>query len=397
VTLQILGKSENETLEFKGRDALKEPLKIGRGVVAFLNAKGGDVWVGIREEEGKAVVVEGIDEPETARRMLRDHLVDTIEPSPGDEEVTIEVQPAGNKGVLRVRANPREGRKPYCQRKNEGRFFFVRIADRVRTLTREELNEMFARTAGRNRDRELASQAEVRRERERLLQKEREQLLLRQEGLIWVRVLPVSKIDLATLSFAGIKPLFSDPRLTGNRLSGWNCIDTHAPLKPGKGRIVVAERGGRRTEIEEDGGVAFTAPISALYWKGPERQIWPYILLELPISVFRLASTLYAKARPSEATEILGDMALTQVRGWSLRPYSVRSSGYVLSTEGRTYEEEADLIWDEPVVCSLDEVRDEPDRCGFRLVRRVYQAFGYDEEKVPSEFDRESGRLVLPE
>lgn len=39
----------------------------------------------------------------------------------------------------------------------------------------------------------------------------------------------------------------------------------------------------------------------------------------------------------------------------------------------------------------------EPDRCGFRLVRRVYRAFGLRESDIPSEFDRRVGRLILPE
>jgi hypothetical protein len=75
----------------------------------------------------------------------------------------------------------------------------------------------------------------------------------------------------------------------------------------------------------------------------------------------------------------------------------VRSSGFALAAQGNSYDDEPDLIWDEPLLFTLREVRDEPDRCGFRLVRRVYQAFGYDEEKVPSEFDRKAGRLILPE
>jgi hypothetical protein len=56
-----------------------------------------------------------------------------------------------------------------------------------------------------------------------------------------------------------------------------------------------------------------------------------------------------------------------------------------------------DLAWEDPLVFSLQEVIEEPDRCGFRLVRRVYEAFGFYEDAIPKEFDRKTGRLVLPE
>jgi len=37
----------------------------------------------------------------------------------------------------------------------------------------------------------------------------------------------------------------------------------------------------------------------------------------------------------------------------------------------------------------------EPDRCAFRLIRRVYEGFGHREDAIPAEFDRASGQLLL--
>ena len=76
-----LGRKEDFHLELKGRDALDDPEKIAREVVAFLNAEGGDVWVGLGEEAGRAVKVEPIPDPEREQRRLVDYLIETIEPS----------------------------------------------------------------------------------------------------------------------------------------------------------------------------------------------------------------------------------------------------------------------------------------------------------------------------
>lgn len=54
-----------------------------------------------------------------------------------------------------------------------------------------------------------------------------------------------------------------------------------------------------------------------------------------------------------------------------------------------------DMLLHQPHPFSVRELVDEPDRCAFRIVREVYQAFGYTEDKIPAEFDRETGRLEL--
>jgi hypothetical protein len=52
---------------------------------------------------------------------------------------------------------------------------------------------------------------------------------------------------------------------------------------------------------------------------------------------------------------------------------------------------ESPLIFRFSEICALD------DRCGYRRVERVYEAFGYRRDAIPKEFDSASGRLVLPE
>ncbi len=64
----------------------------------------------------------------------------------------------------------------------------------------------------------------------------------------------------------------------------------------------------------------------------------------------------------------------------------------------RPYNAAADLtLPGAPFELSFREVRNQPDRCGFRIGRQIYAELGFREEEIPREYDRESGRLVLPE
>jgi len=55
------------------------------------------------------------------------------------------------------------------------------------------------------------------------------------------------------------------------------------------------------------------------------------------------------------------------------------------------------LLLTQPLIFQFEEMDTEPDRCGYRLVEQVYEAFGLRREDIPKLFDLETGRLVLPE
>jgi hypothetical protein len=90
---------------------------------------------------------------------------------------------------------------------------------------------------------------------------------------------------------------------------------------------------------------------------------------------------------------VAADLALFGIGGWGLRGGTPEDD--FLTNRPRRLEE-PDLIW-EPMVFSFREIEEEPDRCGFRLVRRVYHAFGWREEDMPRQYNTETGRLILPE
>ena len=138
-----LGRKEDLHLEFTSADALRRPELIGREVAAMLNAEGGEVWVGFRDQEGTAVELEGVANPGREADALLGSLIDRLEPSPLPEEVRVEPVPLDQGlAVLRIRVDPRPERRPYALIRSGGRHFQVRVGSRIRPLARQEIRDL---------------------------------------------------------------------------------------------------------------------------------------------------------------------------------------------------------------------------------------------------------------
>jgi hypothetical protein len=95
---------------------------------------------------------------------------------------------------------------------------------------------------------------------------------------------------------------------------------------------------------------------------------------------------------------VLADLSLFGLRGWKLRPGSPRflGPGVVWDFSEGVVFEERDLLLQQPLVFTWREVRETPDRCGFRLMQALYREFGYGDEALPMDlFDPRSGRFRL--
>lgn len=396
-----LGEKEHFKLEFKGAEALKRPEKIAREVAAMLNSKGGDVWVGLREEAGRAVAVEAIAEPDRERRRLLDFLVDTIEPRPSQEEVNIQVIPAEKGGLLLVEVKPNSSRRPYAWIRESGRHYLLRLDDRIRPMDREEIRTSFE-ALGRNAGKEDLERAE-----QGLWGELNSALQATPEGF-WLRLIPVPKLAL-DLDELDMSDLLLEPARTGNRRVGQNFLLAAASgggPRRGQSCLKIGKEGVYELSIKEDGGLLFVSPLRAFHAghePGAEKPLWWEALFEFPVSIFRLLATmlreeaLWSRA-PSQDTVFLASLAFFGLNGWSLRPESPGSLdwwGYLMR-EPMIFESR-DLVFEEPIQFSYAEVLNEPDKCGFRLVRKVYRAFGYRADQMPREFDQTVGRLVLPQ
>lgn len=392
---EILGRREDHRLEFKSAGVLAGDLEsVAREVVGMLNAEGGEIWIGVEDEEDVAVGINPVADPAREKRRLLDYLLETVDPAPLTEEVRIEARPAeADPAVLVVHAQPSQsrGRQPFAYRKKGGWHFLRRVHARNHPMSREEI---FRTRVTRSTDEFV--QAAI----QDLVAARQEFRDSGSEGL-WLALTPVRNLRL-DLQDPLFDRLANDPLVSGNRHSGWHFARSTHAARPRLAKDSV--RWGVWTdtpgsalswvEVGETGSLRFWVALRRLYRKGEEREIWPLILLEYPISAFRIAREIY-RGHLDPEDRVVANVALFGVSGWKLRGGTPGDVSFYDADELRT-QSEPDLLWD-PEVLDFREIDETPDRCGFRLVRRVYQAYGLPETAIPRQFDRDTGKLLLPE
>lgn len=384
----IVGRKESLSLEFKDRDVLGKPATVGREVVGMLNARGGAILIGVMDRDGQAGAIQPLDDADTAERNLLNHLVDTIEPSPRGTEVVVETcEVSGSGRILRVRVKPEPRRQPYAQLKSSGgRYYYIRIGDRNRSMTREELAEAWCETEVEEKAEEDA--------RSQMLG-EREKLRKRSKETFWLCILPVDELAVDIQS-QRVSELLRDASLTGNRPTGWVFANPYREPELKKGRIVQGVPDGIEASVHRSGKITLSAPLASFQWQGQERELYPYALLEFPTSAFRLAAQVYSAKLVPEA-RVLADLALFGLEGWTLRPYSPSVHGHrIHSMQHDTwpFEEGRDFV-DRPISFGCRELCEEPDWCSYRLIKRIYEAYGHPEELIPREFDQQTRKLLI--
>jgi hypothetical protein len=202
----LLGKREDGHLEFKDAEVLRRPVNVAREVVGFLNADGGDVWIGVKEgEQGQAAELQPLPNPEAARRSIFDHLVGVIEPSFSQDEVAVTC--VG--GLVRV-AVSKGAHPPYAVR-DGGRRFLIRVDDRLNEMTREQIRDAFTKETG-DAGRDLSALKVDLRERLKVDALKRDQL--------WLGLVPTERLTI-DFSDESTKKLFwtwfTDPKATWAR------------------------------------------------------------------------------------------------------------------------------------------------------------------------------------
>lgn len=386
---ELIGKREGATLEFKSAAALQQPQRIGREVVAMLNARGGSILVGVAEQQGEARSIDPIPDAERAQRRLLDHLVDTIEPTPTESEVAVEAVETDGGTVLRVRVRPEAAKSPYAQVAGNSRTFVVRTGDRVVRMSREDLRSRF-RDQGAAADPIDATKGTL----DQQLERKARSL----SDVLWICVQPTAELDL-DLNDPELELLLREPARTGNRETGWNFTWASERVRRHGRRISFGRSGDRMLELQRSGTIELSVPLPRLFWgrnvppaAKSDREIHPWALCEYATSVLRLAGRLYAGVR--DDIDVVIVLALLGARGVSLRPHSFLSADFAAATPKPL--ENDHLLVEQPLVVRAQRLVEEPDRCAYMLMTRVYESFGYEERHLPSEFDRRTGRLDLP-
>lgn len=374
-----LGAREGLKLEFKRAEVLDDPVNVAREAAAMLNSEGGEIWIGVTEEDGVARTIQRIAEPEAARRRLADALLARLEPSPTDDEVRVETRD----GLLRVMV-ARGERGPYAFLERAMRGYVLRVDARVRQLEREELRTRFAGSRKAPPDRAHQTLAHWRGPGRKAA-----------DGAppgLFVFIAPSAPIGL-TLRSPDLEQLLRTPEASGNRRLGWNFSGQFHQLQRKAGNAVwQADHPAHGLQLTKDGDLIFSVPLGRLQWQGGPREIYPWALVEFVLSVCRLYPRLVQTCASAPPTEVLIAASVRGVSGWTLKPFSPNSVGYQLTAAGTA---EAD-IEPEALAVEFSELVATPDRCGWRLLEQVYDHFGFGEAQMPPEYNRATSQFVIP-
>jgi hypothetical protein len=384
----LLGKREDGHLEFKDAEVLRRPVNVAREVVGFLNADGGDVWIGVKEgEQGQAAELQPLPNPEAARRSIFDHLVGVIEPSFSQDEVAVTC--VG--GLVRV-AVSKGAHPPYAVR-DGGRRFLIRVDDRLNEMTREQIRDAFTKETG-DAGRDLSALKVDLRERLKVDALKRDQL--------WLGLVPTERLTI-DFSDESTKKLFwtwfTDPKATGNRKSGWSfdCDPSlQRPQFPGDRLVHGQDTDFIKTTISERGEVTFVVELSALSnIPVAKNQFQPYALLEYPVSVFRLMGQILDRFSAKRTdSKVFAAFSMKGVQGWKLDPGSPREP--TRWPGPRIFERDVLQIDLERLEFDAQMFVLHPDRCALRLIRLIYGSLGFEDNAIPSEFDQSRGVLSIP-
>jgi hypothetical protein len=387
-----IGACEDHRTEFKRQDALRKLEPISHAVVSMLNAAGGNVWIGVIEQDERWVGVEPIADAENEARRLQDHLIATIEPSPHHDEVRVEpfsVAPGQSVLVARVAQGKR---KPYAQLKAGGRHFVLRVGGRSRPMTHSELVEAFSKRSEEPDRLRARSEEAWQEETHRALQSGYHEL--------WVRVdfdpalaLPRDRRTPDTLT-----EWLHEPPRTGNRAMGWTFASAHETFTLGTGRrgkpAFTAGGAGATTwlDVGLDGEIAFRVSLERLAHRAAG-ELYPYALVEFPVSVMRLAATLRRTFGGDPSGDVLADVALIGARGMRIPPGSPRSIAYGIET--RVIEE--DSIRPEPHRESVASLLESPDAFAWRALTALYFSLGLLPDRMPLDvYDERHRKIHFP-
>lgn len=382
--MKVLGKTEGQMIELKGRDALgdrEKHKKLAAEVVGFLNTQGGDLFIGVREDGERAVAIEGIANADEELRRVRDFLIEKIEPSPEPESLRLSVEIADGEGsIILVRVKPGKHR-PYAVL-NGGRRFTVRIGSRNRPMTREELASAFAGSDPVGGPFEEARKS---------LLADRDALQRDGKDWYWMGIQPVLPVVL-DVQDATLKSFLADPEAIGVTRGARSF---HVPFPPQleQGQLVVyafppwvtLDQVVKRTVLRQDGGIRFRVVLQELFHhtRGSlPRVIDPDVLLGVPASLLSLARAVFAD-RVAPEDRFLVDVALLGVGREEATLFPERWHLPRPGHAGGTFEDDRDLTRIRPLELTFEEIRRSPEECAIRLLREVYEAFGLDEDAIP--------------
>ena len=410
--------SERQHVEFKAtfeykKDAAK--MELLRDVVAMANGGGGYLIIGVRDDgHGRA---QTFAEPalmanpdsviQAIRSLCHDHIAERI------EGIEIRRRDVNGNIVLMARV-PVSGRRPHMVTLNHGTTFVTRVEDGKREMSLGEIREAFVnapmglrldsidarisdlfRTLTRSDGKkELTKALETGGVSDALLRAEdgrvvAEVMRERFEGevgnspYLWLSATAVApRRHLIALDQPEVAAVLSEP--PGSRPNGWNMAGLDYRRRRSMNGVELGAKERAYLEVYENGHLEFWTTIGELFcWRQSmdERRIrprlYPYAVVEYPVSFLRLASAVLSRAGYSG--EVLIQLQYRNVGGYILRPGRPEEIGFESPLVPSTPFAEPYLrIGPRHVPGNRD-----PDAVGFELLKSVYRAFGVEVDGIP--------------
>lgn len=397
---ELIGLREGERLELKSGEILEHPARLLGEIVAFLNAEGGDIYIGVEEENGVATAVPGVEDPAGIHRLM-DLLADRIEPIPPSPTRT-DIPADSGRPVIQLRV-PKGEDGPYALRESASYRFPLRFGDRIRHRSWLQIR----------REIDGPGEGDPAQEARELMLCRREEFLANRTGepTLRVAIAPTEpKEDLFRGRDEEVRLALEDVGVTGNRYSGWTYQVSELARWSPEGEVRRRQRrweqGGKESPyrhlvIEENGWITFTTAYDhgwtwhaqAMEERG-ERGLDPFVLVEYPASVVRLGSWLYDKA--DLRGSVLLELVLRDIEGIQLGAGHPSSPRYRFRKSWKVCDQQDILVGPTaPIEVTAAEFRENPDPVTYGLVSEVYEEFEFGEADIPF-FQRESRKLVFP-
>jgi len=386
--------------------------ELTKDVTAFLNADGGYLIIGVREDgQRRAEALVSIEDAEGSRRSIIDRCLARIDPRP----VILDIRSIDVDGstILVIRV-PESDRKPHCALPDaEHHYFWRRYEDGNKLMTPAEIRECLE---GDRVGRELANL------RLELLESRHEQTVAREAEMeinegnlfqlqteapflqhmeqqfraatadhpyyrLWATPIPVNQLNLRDRRGQLLPLLQNPPKL---RASGWDVTPVGSFRQTAIG-LICDRTDFRHLRLIWNGHVeSWTrADDEAFHWDQalagppPWRFLYPYAIIEPVVSLVLLAKEM---SRVAEYTgEIHFGLGLYNIQGQYLPPCAPDSIRYVTARMdvaqpyGPGFFADQNLIVP-PITAPAEEL---PGTVAWQLVSQVYYRFGHADDQIP--------------
>lgn len=409
--------SERQHVEFKAtfeyrKDAAKQELL--RDVVAMANGGGGYLIIGVRDDGyGRAQAFSEpalMERPDSIVRAIRslchNHISERI------EGIEIRRRNVNGNSVVIVRV-PVSGRRPHMVTLNHRTDFVTRVEDGKREMSLGEIRESFVNAPmGLRLDRIDARLSDMFQTQRRIDGKKElaealatgaSDALLREEDghvvaevmrerfeadvgnspYLWLSATAVApRRHLIALDRPEVAELLSRP--PGSRPNGWNMADLDYSRRRSMNGVELGAKEDAYLEVYENGHMEFWRTIGEVFCRdqsAEERRVrprlYPYAVVEYPVSFLRLASAILSTAGYSG--EVLIQLQYRNIGGHVLRPGRPREIVFESPLNPSTPFAEPHLLIG-PIRVPWNRA---PDEVGLNLLKFVYRAFGVGVDGIP--------------